>query len=63
MEKLMAQHGIGNHQNSKQQKATEGAKREADERRKMTLSQILSSEARERLARIALVKPKKARED
>lgn len=59
----MAQHGIGNYQNSEQQNGTEGAKREADERRKMTLSQILSSEARERLARIALVKPKKARED
>ncbi|KAL6326258.1 hypothetical protein AAG906_004755 [Vitis piasezkii] len=51
MEELMAQHGIGNHQNSKQQKATEGAKRK-----------ILSSEARERFARIALVKPNKARE-
>ena len=36
MEELMAQHGIGNHQNSEQQKATEGTKREADERRKMT---------------------------
>ena len=59
----MAQHGIRNHQNSKQQKATEGAKREVDEQSKMTLSQILSSEARERLAQIALVKPKKAREE
>lgn len=44
-----------------QQKAQEDAKREADERRQMMLSQILSSEARERLARIALVKPEKAR--
>ncbi|KAJ0622889.1 putative PDCD5-like superfamily protein [Helianthus annuus] len=33
----------------------------ADERRQMMLSQILSSQARERLARIALVKPEKAR--
>ncbi|CAF1709812.1 unnamed protein product [Brassica napus] len=35
--------------------------READERRQMMLSQILSSQARERIARIALVKPEKAR--
>ncbi|XP_010243697.1 PREDICTED: DNA-binding protein DDB_G0278111 [Nelumbo nucifera] len=62
MQELMAQHGIGNQQNSEQQKAQEEAKREAaDERRQMMLSQILSSEARERLARIALVKPEKAR--
>ena len=57
----MAQHGVGNQQNPDQQKAQEDAKREADERRQMMLSQILSSEARERLARIALVKPEKAR--
>ncbi|XVE88332.1 hypothetical protein DITRI_Ditri19aG0061300 [Diplodiscus trichospermus] len=63
MQELMAQHGVGNQQNPDQQKtqAQEDAKREADERRQMMLSQILSSEARERLARIALVKPEKAR--
>ncbi|KAJ4703794.1 DNA-binding protein [Melia azedarach] len=61
MQELMAQHGMGSQQNSEQQKDQEDAKREADERRQMMLSQILSSEARERLARIALVKPEKAR--
>ncbi|XP_040935537.1 uncharacterized protein LOC108487441 isoform X2 [Gossypium arboreum] len=61
MQELMARQGVGNQQNPEQQKAQEDAKREADERRQMMLSQILSSEARERLARIALVKPEKAR--
>ncbi|CAI0462633.1 unnamed protein product [Linum tenue] len=36
------------------------APREAEERRQIMLSQILSAQARERLARIALVKPEKA---
>ncbi|KAM2993679.1 hypothetical protein FF2_045749 [Malus domestica] len=44
-----------------QHKANEDAKREAEERRHMMLSQIVSGEARERIARIALVKPEKAR--
>ncbi|XP_040963840.1 DNA-binding protein DDB_G0278111 isoform X2 [Gossypium hirsutum] len=48
MQELMARQG-GNQQNPKQQKAQEDAKREADERRQMMLSQILSNEARERL--------------
>ncbi|MED6192870.1 hypothetical protein PIB30_013965 [Stylosanthes scabra] len=61
MQELMARHGGENQQNSEQQKAQEDAKREAEERRQMMLSQILSAEARERLARIALVKPEKAR--
>ncbi|KAH7545117.1 hypothetical protein FEM48_Zijuj01G0059100 [Ziziphus jujuba var. spinosa] len=61
MQELMAQHGMGNQQNSEQQKAQDDAKREAEEQRQMMLSQILSTEARERLARIALVKPEKAR--
>ncbi|KAJ8449984.1 hypothetical protein Cgig2_029346 [Carnegiea gigantea] len=87
MQELMAQRGMGSQQNPEQQKAQEDAKREAEERRQMMLSQILSSEARERLqfngvvallvaneslnenhvlsvvavARIALVKPEKAR--
>ncbi|XP_022715626.1 DNA-binding protein DDB_G0278111-like [Durio zibethinus] len=61
MQELMAQHGVGNQQNPDQQKDQEDAKREANERRQMMLSQILSIEARERLARIALVKPEKAR--
>ncbi|KAK9267408.1 hypothetical protein L1049_009833 [Liquidambar formosana] len=54
MQELMANHGVGNNQSSEQQSAQEDAKREADERRQMMLSQILSSEARERIARIAL---------
>ncbi|CAN6573588.1 unnamed protein product [Malus baccata var. baccata] len=53
MQELMAQHG--------QHKENEDAKREAEERRQMMLSQIVSGEARERIARIALVKPEKAR--
>ncbi|GAB2299109.1 hypothetical protein Dimus_033181 [Dionaea muscipula] len=61
MQELMAQRGMGSQQNPEQQKAQEEAKREAEERRQMMLTQILSSEARERLARIALVKPEKAR--
>ncbi|KAH0911240.1 hypothetical protein HID58_034561 [Brassica napus] len=61
MQELMAQHGTGkqgSQQNPDQERAQEDAKREADERRQMMLSQILSSQA---LARIALVKPEKAR--
>ncbi|MCO5591105.1 hypothetical protein L7F22_045082 [Adiantum nelumboides] len=34
---------------------------EAEERRQMMLARVLSAEARERLSRIALVKPEKAR--
>ncbi|KAK3134930.1 hypothetical protein QOZ80_5BG0412560 [Eleusine coracana subsp. coracana] len=59
MQELMAQRGGAN--NAGQQKAQEEAKQEAEERRQMILAQILSSEARERLSRIALVKPDKAR--
>ncbi|KAL1834051.1 hypothetical protein ACET3Z_003702 [Daucus carota] len=62
MQELMAQRGgAANQPNPEQQNAQEEAKREADERRQMMLSQIVSSEARERIARIALVKPEKAR--
>ncbi|RXH99007.1 hypothetical protein DVH24_011332 [Malus domestica] len=65
MQELMAQHGVGGsggqQQNPEQHKANEDAKREAEERRQMMLSQIVSGEARERIARIALVKPEKAR--
>ncbi|XP_073297403.1 uncharacterized protein [Primulina huaijiensis] len=63
MQELMAQRGggTGNHQNPEQQKVQEDAKREAEEQRQMMLTQLLTSEARGRLARIALVKPEKAR--
>ncbi|KAJ7562860.1 hypothetical protein O6H91_03G086800 [Diphasiastrum complanatum] len=64
MQELMAKRGVGaggNSQNHEQQQAQEEQKREAEERRQMMLAQIVSSQARERLARIALVKPEKAR--
>ncbi|KAG2409851.1 uncharacterized protein HKW66_Vig0005160 [Vigna angularis] len=61
MQELMGRRGVGNQQNPEQEKAQDDAKREAEERRQMMLSQLLSAEARERLARIALVKPEKAR--
>ncbi|KAL0398377.1 UNVERIFIED_CONTAM: DNA-binding protein DDB [Sesamum radiatum] len=61
MQELMGQRSMGNNQKSEQQKAQEEAKREAEEQRQMILTQILTSEARARLARIALVKPEKAR--
>ncbi|CAK9321168.1 unnamed protein product [Citrullus colocynthis] len=61
MQELMAQRGMGSQSNPEQQKAQEEARSEAEERRQMMLSQILSMQARERLSRIALVKPEKAR--
>ncbi|KAM7259341.1 hypothetical protein ACFE04_015082 [Oxalis oulophora] len=61
MQELMAQRGVGTQQSPEQQNAQEDAKRDAEERRQMMLTQILSPEARERLSRIALVKPEKAR--
>jgi programmed cell death protein 5 len=61
MQELMAQRGMGSQQNPEQQNAQEDAKREAEEKRQLMLTQILSPEARERLSRIALVKPEKAR--
>ncbi|GAA5823081.1 hypothetical protein JCM3770_007089 [Rhodotorula araucariae] len=47
--------GAGSGEDAAQQAAAE------DERRRAVMSQILSSEARERLSRIALVKPDRAR--
>ncbi|KAK4386499.1 DNA-binding protein DDB [Sesamum angolense] len=61
MQELMAQRGMGSRQSPEQQKAQEEAKRDAEEQRQLMLSQILTPEARARLARIALVKPDKAR--
>ncbi|XP_057421250.1 uncharacterized protein LOC130715192 isoform X2 [Lotus japonicus] len=61
MQELMGRQGAGSQQDPEQKAAQEDAKREADERRQMMLSQILSAQARERIARIALVKPEKAR--
>ncbi|KAK4361293.1 hypothetical protein RND71_020245 [Anisodus tanguticus] len=48
MQELMAQQGMGSQQNPDQQKAQDDAKREADERRQLMLTQILTSEARAR---------------
>ncbi|KAG6556728.1 hypothetical protein Mapa_001671 [Marchantia paleacea] len=65
MQEMMAKSGGGAGgsfpQNKEQQDAQEEQKREAEERRQMMLARVLSSEARERLSRIALVKPDKAR--
>ncbi|BBN07317.1 programmed cell death protein 5 [Marchantia polymorpha subsp. ruderalis] len=67
MQEMMAKSGGGAGaggsfpQNKEQQDAQEEEKREAEERRQMMLARVLSSEARERLSRIALVKPDKAR--
>jgi len=65
MQELMAQRGGGGGggapQSLEQQQAQEEQQREAAERRTMMLARVLSSEARERLARIALVKPDKAK--
>ncbi|KAJ0809873.1 putative PDCD5-like superfamily protein [Helianthus annuus] len=54
MQELVAQ-GSQQHLSSRKPK-----KKQKDERRQMMLTQILSSQAHERLARIALVKPEKA---
>ncbi|KAL3685650.1 hypothetical protein R1sor_003672 [Riccia sorocarpa] len=48
-------------QNKEQQEAQEDQRREAEERRQLMLAKVLTPEARERLSRIALVKPEKAR--
>ncbi|XP_047972971.1 DNA-binding protein DDB_G0278111-like [Salvia hispanica] len=61
MQELKAQRGVSSHQGTEQQKAQEEAKSEAEEQRQLMLTRILTSEARARLARIALVKLEKAR--
>jgi len=60
---LMArQGGDGDGRTSEQQQQQEQQQRqEAEERRKMMLQQVMEMEARERLSRIALVKPDKAK--
>lgn len=46
---------------AEQQQQEEQKKKEAEERRQVMLQQVMEMEARERLSRIALVKPEKAK--
>ncbi|KAK8959173.1 hypothetical protein KSP40_PGU016904 [Platanthera guangdongensis] len=48
MQEMMAQQGVRNQPNEGQQKAQEDAKSEAEERRQLMLTQVLSLQARER---------------
>eukprot|EP00243_Klebsormidium_subtile_P013614 TRINITY_DN9095_c0_g1_i1.p2 TRINITY_DN9095_c0_g1~~TRINITY_DN9095_c0_g1_i1.p2 ORF type:complete len:129 (+),score=41.29 TRINITY_DN9095_c0_g1_i1:570-956(+) len=61
MAEMMAQRGGGGGATAEKQQAAEEQQREQEERRQAMLAQIMSPEARARLARIALVKPDKAR--
>jgi programmed cell death protein 5 len=61
MAEMMAQRGGGGAQTEEKQRQAEEQQREQEERRQAMLAQIMSPEARARLARIALVKPDKAR--
>lgn len=59
MQELMGQGGAGVSEEQAQQQ--EEAQRAAEDQRRNMLHAVLAPEARERLARIALVKPEKAR--
>ncbi|CAM6118303.1 unnamed protein product [Calypogeia fissa] len=69
MQELMGKAGVsaggqgggGPYQNNNNKEQQEELKREQEEQRTMMLARVLTPEARERLARIALVKPDKAR--
>jgi programmed cell death protein 5 len=65
MAQLMQQQGgpggTGGAMTPEEQEQQEAAKRAAEEQRAMMLAAVMTGEARERLARIALVKPDKAR--
>mmetsp|Transcript_11364 Transcript_11364/g.19913 ORF Transcript_11364/g.19913 Transcript_11364/m.19913 type:complete len:131 (-) Transcript_11364:480-872(-) len=64
MQELMAQHGGGaggGAQSAEQQEQQEEQRQQAEEQRRSMLVAVMTSEARERLSRIALVKPEKAR--
>jgi len=62
MMEMMAQSGAqGGVPSSENQEAQEEQQRAAEEKRRAMLSAFMTSEARERLSRIALVKPDKAR--
>jgi programmed cell death protein 5 len=53
--------GQGGAPNPQQMKQAEQQRQAGEERRQMILSQLLTGAARERLSRVALVKPEKAR--
>lgn len=62
MQELMGAGGYGQGGGgAESQEAQEEKQRAADDQRQTALGKILTSEARERLSRIALVKPEKAR--
>eukprot|EP01025_Chloroclados_australasicus_P041074 TRINITY_DN4327_c1_g1_i1.p1 TRINITY_DN4327_c1_g1~~TRINITY_DN4327_c1_g1_i1.p1 ORF type:complete len:131 (+),score=27.11 TRINITY_DN4327_c1_g1_i1:148-540(+) len=61
MKELMAQQGGGANMTPEGQKQKEEAARAAEEQRQAILAQVMQPEAKERLSRIGLVKPDKAR--
>ncbi|GMH36702.1 hypothetical protein BSKO_04575 [Bryopsis sp. KO-2023] len=68
MQQLLAQQGGqggppgGRNLTPEQQEEQEAAKRDAEEQRQNMLRQVMQAQAKERLSRIALVKPEKARQ-
>ncbi|CAL5229853.1 g13263 [Coccomyxa viridis] len=65
LQELMAKHGYqgdpGGQMTPEAQQQQEEAQQQQEERRQSMLGQVLQPQARERLARIGLVKPEKAR--
>ncbi|KAL3141399.1 hypothetical protein ABBQ32_004974 [Trebouxia sp. C0010 RCD-2024] len=62
MQEIMAQQGgQGGQMTEEQQQQQQEQQQQAEERRQTMLNQVLQPAARERLARIALVKPDKAK--
>ncbi|KAL6779770.1 hypothetical protein ACKKBG_A13660 [Auxenochlorella protothecoides x Auxenochlorella symbiontica] len=61
MQELMAQQGGQAPRSAEEQQAAQEAQEAADDQRRGMLAAILQPSARERLARISLVKPDKAR--
>lgn len=61
MAELMARQGGDGGSSEQNQQEQEKQRQEAEERRKMMLQQVMEMEARERLSRIKLVKPDKAK--
>ncbi|CAD7698108.1 unnamed protein product [Ostreobium quekettii] len=61
MAELMGQRGAGKGQTPVEQEEREAQERDAEDQRQAMLASIMQPEAKQRLARIALVKPDKAR--